>query len=76
MKLSGNRNQCRGCKRYFNSIGAFDKHRIGKHGIDRRCMTDQEMTGAGMKLRKDGFWIGESMKGYREHEDKAEDSND
>lgn len=58
MKLTGDRNQCQGCKLYFNSTAAFDKHRTGKHGVDRRCMTQDEMRAAGMDQRADGFWIG------------------
>ena len=59
--LKGNRNQCQGCKEFFNSNGAFDKHRTGKHGVDRRCRTIEEMTGIGMSLNKDCSWIGEKM---------------
>lgn len=64
--LNGARNQCSGCERYFNSNGAFEKHRTGEHGVDRRCMTDEEMTAKGMFLGADGFWRGERMSGYRE----------
>lgn len=60
-KLTGNRNQCAGCGEFFNSNGAFDKHRIGKHGIDRRCMTPQEMVDAGFFKPDDGFWRGSEM---------------
>jgi hypothetical protein len=59
MKLGSQRNQCQGCKQYFNSTGAFDKHRTGKHGVNRRCMTPEEMTAKGMSINKDGFWITE-----------------
>lgn len=69
--LRGNRNQCSGCKQYFNSNGAFDKHRTGRHGINRRCRTPEEMREIGMILRPDGFWIASAMKGYREHEDET-----
>jgi hypothetical protein len=44
------------CHGFFNSDSAFDKHRIGDFGVDRRCMTEQEMLQAGMVLNKDGFW--------------------
>lgn len=70
-RLTGNRNQCRGCSQYFNSITAFEMHRVGHHGIDRRCLTPEEMKAEGMHLREDGFWIGSEMKGYREDEDEA-----
>lgn len=68
-KLTGNRNHCRSCDQYFNSIRAFEKHRIGEFGLNRRCMTPQEMEAVGMILRPDGFWISEPMKGYKENED-------
>ena len=61
-KLSGQRNQCRGCDQYFNSNTAFDKHRTGDHHHGtRRCRTKEEMLGIGMSLNKDGFWITEKM---------------
>ena len=61
MKLNGARNQCPTCHEYFNSNGAFDKHRTGPHGVNRRCSTPEEMKEKGMSLRKDGFWIADSM---------------
>jgi hypothetical protein len=59
--LNGNRNQCQTCKEYFNSNGSFDKHRTGNHGLNRRCMTPEEMQAKGMSLNNDGFWIREKM---------------
>ncbi len=59
--LRGDRNQCAGCGEYFNSTHAFEKHRVGAHGVDRRCMTADEMRAAGMVLRDDGFWRGSAM---------------
>ena len=61
MKLSGDRNQCPGCGAYFNSTHAFEKHRIGEHGVDRRCATVEQMNFKGMVLGKDGFWRGSAM---------------
>ena len=57
MKLTGSRNQCQACKQYFNSNPAFEKHRVGKHGVDRRCRTTQEMTAKGMLINHAGFWV-------------------
>ena len=57
MKLGSQRNQCQGCKQYFNSNAAFDKHRTGKHGVNRRCMTSEEMKDKGMSINHAGFWI-------------------
>lgn len=56
-KLTGDRNQCRTCSAYFNSTSAFDKHRIGEYGGERRCMTVAEMYAAGMAKNSDGFWL-------------------
>ena len=56
-KLSGDRNQCQGCKEYFNSTFAFDKHRTGEHGVSRRCLTPVEMTAKGMAVNAWGFWV-------------------
>jgi len=55
--LTNDRNQCQGCKTYFNSTYAFDKHRRGEHGHNRRCLTEAEMLAKGMSVNKDGFWI-------------------
>jgi hypothetical protein len=61
MNLTGDRNQCPGCKAYFNSILAFDKHRTGKHGQDRRCLAEHEMLAKGMSQNSAGFWISKAM---------------
>jgi hypothetical protein len=65
MKLGGDRNQCQGCKQYFNSTYAFDLHRRGTYGVDRRCLTITEMEDKGMLINGDGFWI--SGVNYRVH---------
>lgn len=52
------RNLCTTCKRDFSSLGSFDRHRIGDHGKNRRCMTPEEMTADGMR-EKNGLWMGE-----------------
>ena len=64
--LVGNRNECGVCKQRFNSNYPFEIHRIGKFGVDRRCMTEQEMLAAGMRLNKDGFWISETKEQRRQ----------
>ena len=63
--LRGQRNQCPSCGELFNRTSVFDKHRIGKHGKDRRCMTSEEMIGAGMFKGDDGFWRGKKFEGER-----------
>jgi hypothetical protein len=57
MNLTGERNQCPTCELYFNSNAAFDKHRTGDHGKNRRCMTVEEMIAKGMAINSRGFWI-------------------
>lgn len=59
--LRGDRNQCQGCKAYFNSTHAFEKHRVGEHGKDRRCLNADEMRAKGMVLGDDEFWRGSAM---------------
>ena len=55
--LTGERNQCAGCGEYFKSNYAFDKHRTGKHGVDRRCRTKEEMLAKGMGVNHFGYWV-------------------
>lgn len=61
MNLTGDRNQCRGCSEFFNSTFAFDKHRTGDFGKDRRCLTTNEMEARGMSKNAAGFWISSAM---------------
>lgn len=46
-----------GCCRSFASKGGFERHRTGRHGVDRRCLTDAEMFEAGWTQREDGWWV-------------------
>lgn len=55
--LRGQRNECPTCGELFNSNAAFDKHRTGHFGIDRRCMTVEEMHGKGMCKNAGGWWV-------------------
>lgn len=61
MNLAGDRNQCQGCKEFFNSTFAFEKHRTGDFGKDRRCMTVGEMGDKGMSKNAAGFWVSAAM---------------
>jgi hypothetical protein len=61
LKLRGDRNQCPTCSEYFNSTFAFDKHRTGRIGIDRRCMTPTEMLEHGMSKNEAGFWVSKRL---------------
>jgi hypothetical protein len=55
--LRGDHNVCPSCGECFNSSAAFDKHRTGAFGIDRRCSTADEMLSIKMAKNADGFWV-------------------
>jgi hypothetical protein len=74
-RLSGDHNQCPGCSEYFNSTAAFDKHRIGRFGVDRRCMTVPEMLAAGMAKSKTDWWVTELREGHLEPSQLAQDAS-
>ena len=57
MSLRGDNCQCAGCGLYFKSTKAFDKHRRGTPGKDRRCLAPTEMLLKGMATDKRGFWV-------------------
>ena len=54
-KLTGRRCQCCGCGEYFNGERGFDRHRVGVHGVNRRCLTVAEMTARGWYRNAAGF---------------------
>ena len=49
--------QCAACGEYFNSTFAFDKHRIGRPGVDRRCRSGDELLADGWGRNATGHWI-------------------
>lgn len=55
--LTGDRCQCRSCFLYFNSTAAFDAHRNGAFGVNRRCLASQEMEDRGMAVNSQGYWV-------------------
>lgn len=57
MILRGDHCQCGACGLYFNSTYAFDKHRDGPHGPERRCLTGPEMLQRKMGQNAGGWWI-------------------
>lgn len=54
--LTGRRCQCCGCGEYFNGERGFDRHRIGAHGVNRRCLSVAEMTARGWHRNAARFW--------------------
>lgn len=63
MKLTGQRNQCPTCAEYFNSNAAFERHRHGAFGADRRCLTVDETAARGMSKNSAGFWVTQAWAG-------------
>ena len=55
-KLIGHRSLCAACRELFRSVAAFDRHRTGKYGVDRRCRTAAEMLAKGMSRNAKGDW--------------------
>jgi len=64
-RLTGSRWRCRGCGEYFNSVHAFDRHRVCGSPTVRRCLTTDEMAGAGMSVNSSGFWISKPRPEHR-----------
>lgn len=58
---------CSGCCRTFVGLGAFDAHRVGKHGVDRRCEIGEKHW-----QDKKGYWhIGQRGERWWEQEEAA-----
>jgi len=53
--------KCGACKEYFNSVGAFDMHRISLRGGGRSCKPTKLMLGEGMSKNEAGYWVGDKM---------------
>jgi hypothetical protein len=56
-RLTDERCRCASCGEHFNSTGAFDEHRTGDYGKNRRCLTSAEMQKRGMRLSAEGWWL-------------------
>lgn len=62
LSVGSMRNQCGACGLLFGGLTGFDRHRTGAFsaagaaGVNRRCMTPQELEPAGMTQGGDGFW--------------------
>ena len=55
-KLTGNRCQCTVCGESLNGVQSFVHHRIGDHGINRRCQTVAGLEAARWNRNAAGFW--------------------
>lgn len=64
-RLTGHRCQCTGCGEFFNSVSAFDWHRVTPLSANgtprlrsiRRCLTVEEMYRKGMSTNHSGYWL-------------------
>jgi hypothetical protein len=73
-RLAGSRCLCRTCGEVFNSVTAFDAHRVGPYrqfrdpltAPDRRCLTATEMAAADMSRNPRGYWVTETRAQRRE----------
>ena len=62
---------CDTCGEYFNSVTAFDNHRIGWPPAVRRCLTPDEMRAKGWSLNTRGLWITKAYAGYQDEGEGA-----
>jgi hypothetical protein len=53
---------CPSCRRIFGGDKAFDAHRVGSHGVDRKCAENPQAVG--LRLDSRGFW-GKPFKGVK-----------
>ena len=44
---------CSGCQQRFSSLTSFDTHRVGQHGVDRRCAAPEDV---GLVRNAKGLW--------------------
>jgi hypothetical protein len=62
-RLTGSRCRCASCCEHFNSVRAFDRHRVGRFGSggeDRHCLTVAAMFARGWSVNSQGFWVMET----------------
>lgn len=64
IKLTGQKSFCTACGELFNSVCAFDRHRCGRFGHDRRCRSVTEMRERGMERNAKGFWTTGARPGF------------
>lgn len=55
--LKGQRCECAACGELFNRTSTFDRHRVGEFGVDRRCLTPDEMLAREWRKNERGFWL-------------------
>lgn len=48
--------ECSACGENFGGEKLFDEHRVGKHGVNRHCLTAIEMKARGWTQDSRGRW--------------------
>lgn len=69
LAVTSQRCRCGSCGDFFNSVTAFDGHRVGPyrqlrdspHAVDRRCLAPDEMTARGWQRNASGYWTTGTM---------------
>lgn len=54
--FSGRSEHCTICHRTFTGSTSGDRHRVGTHGVDRRCRSDSELSKVGLVINERGQW--------------------
>lgn len=73
--------RCTACGLYFNSGGAFSRHRIGPYAPigqteTRRCLTAAELTSRGWSVNETGHWVTEAKAAAAQERLKADPASD
>ena len=55
-EYGGRMEHCPACHKTFTGATAGDMHRVGTHGVDRRCLAEAEMLDKGMGVDARGRW--------------------
>ena len=56
LRLRSSQCHCRACGQSFRSVSGFDRHRTGPADV-RRCLSADELTAAGWRINRAGFWL-------------------
>lgn len=57
LKLGNRRCECPTCGECFNSVHAFEIHRVECLDYGRRCLNKMEMLAKGMVENDGGYWV-------------------
>lgn len=55
IRARGARSECAACGAVVAGVGPFDAHRVGAHGVDRRCVPVADLA-ASFRVDLRGYW--------------------